>query len=221
MSYGPGQVKVGFTDIQPNLGATSTILAGYLRDANLEPPESLATALFYGIKSNTLGLGRNTDPADAAAYHYLQPRINVEALAKIENARVPAHYFKSYDLALRSARIYNGVVISRIGILNYPDLVAEMADLLLRLEESQWVICVGVYEDSLILSVRTRGRENRAEHLVQAIIGNDGMAGGHRTIAGGQIPLAGRKPEPFVSQLISKILQYLGVPPEITGNSLI
>ena len=135
-----------------------------------------------------MGLDRNAGPADAAAYYYLQPQIDAEALAKIEQARVPPHYFKSFNTALQSSRLYNGVVISSLGSMDYPELAAELADLLFRMEESRWVICAGIYEEDLILSVRTRSRQPTAGQLVRAIVGEDGTAGGHGTIAGGRFP---------------------------------
>ena len=102
----------------------------YLRAAGVEPAPKLATALFYGIKTNTMGLGRAASPADVAAYFYLQPRIDVEALVEIERAQVPADYFKSFAATLQAARAYDGVVISYLGSMAYPDLAAEMADIL-------------------------------------------------------------------------------------------
>jgi nanoRNase/pAp phosphatase (c-di-AMP/oligoRNAs hydrolase) len=203
------------------VGATSTILTEYLQAAGTVPPVSLATALFYGIKSITLGLSRDTSPADAAAYSYLQPRIDARALARIEHAQVPAEYFRSFYAALRAARMYNGLIFAYIAGLSYPDLAAEMADVLLRLERARWVICVGVYEGALVLSVRTRSREDAAEELVQAIVAGEGSAGGHGTIAGGQIPLTGSAAEQKVRQLSRRTLQHLGIPPENPGESLI
>ncbi len=230
--------------------------------------------MFYGIKTNTLGLSRNAGSADVAAYYYLQPRIDVAALAEIEQARVPPHYFKSFDLALRAARVYDGVVISYMGAMSYPDLAAEMADLLLRLEEADWVICAGVYQDVLIVSVRTREprhgdagatdfgatdfrgdagatdfgaeqprhgdagatdfgdagatdfrvrareQQHQAEQLVQAIVGAEGTAGGHGTMAGGQIPLTGKNRQSVVSQLVSRTLQHLKIEPGTRGKPL-
>ena len=90
------RIEVGWTT-RPGLGSTSTILTQYLQAANVEPPLPLATALFYGIKTITMGLSRDTSSADAAAYSYLQPRIDVAALAKIEQTtsvvvRHPCHY---------------------------------------------------------------------------------------------------------------------------------
>jgi nanoRNase/pAp phosphatase (c-di-AMP/oligoRNAs hydrolase) len=213
--------RASFGDISPELGATSTILTKYLQMADVEPPSSLATALFYGIKTITMGLSRDTSPADAAAYSYLQPRIDVGALAKIEHAQVSVDYFRSFNAALRAARMYDGLIFAYIGLLSYPDLAAEMADVLLRLEKVQWVICVGVYEEALILSVRTRSQAQAAEELVQAIVAGKGNAGGHGTMAGGQIPLVDRGAEQMASLLSRRALQHLGIPAEGGGEPLI
>ena len=210
-----------FADVRPELGATSTILSQYLQATGVEPPTPLATALFYGIKTITMGLSRNTSPDDAVAFSYLQPRIDVEALAKIEHAQVPADYFRSFDAALRAARMYDGLILAYIAVLRYPDLAAEMADVLMRLEKAQWVICMGVYQEVLILSVRTRSQQHTAEELVQAIVAGEGSAGGHGTMAGGQIPLGDRDAEQKALLLRQRALQHLGISLEGVGEALI
>jgi nanoRNase/pAp phosphatase (c-di-AMP/oligoRNAs hydrolase) len=208
-------------DVRSDVGATSTILTEYLKAAGIEPTPPLATALFYGIKTDTMGLGRGASPADAAAYFYLQPRIDVDALVEIERAQVPADYFRSFDIALRAARVFDNVVIAYIGQMDYPDLVAEMADLLLRLEGIRWAICTGVYQGELVVSVRTRGRRGGAGRLAQRIVEGRGTAGGHGAMAAGHLPLAGEDPEQVAEHLSQRTLQYLKVPPDVVGRSLI
>jgi nanoRNase/pAp phosphatase (c-di-AMP/oligoRNAs hydrolase) len=168
-----------------------------------------------------MGLSRAASPADVAAYFYLQPRIDVEALVEIERAQVPGEYFQKLNTTLHAARIYDGVVISCMGSMGHPDLAAEMADILLRLRGTQWVICVGIYRDNLILAVRTRSRRAGAERLVQTVVGDRGTAGGHGTMAGGRVPLQGGDPEQIARQLGQRALQYLQVPLEMAGVSLI
>jgi nanoRNase/pAp phosphatase (c-di-AMP/oligoRNAs hydrolase) len=212
--------SAAFADVRPEVGATSTILTEYLQTAGLKPPQTIATALFYGIKSDTMGLIRSTSPADAAAFCYLQSQVDMEALAKIEHAQVPAEYFKSFVLALQSARIYDRVVIACLGPVDYPDLGAEMADILLRLRGIRWVVCIGTYNDLVMVSVRTRNRRG-AGQLVQEIIGNRGTAGGHGTMAGGQIPIGDKDPDRFARQLGQHALKHLRVLPEAAGEPLV
>jgi nanoRNase/pAp phosphatase (c-di-AMP/oligoRNAs hydrolase) len=210
-----------YVDVRLEVGATSTILTEYLQAAGVEAEPPLATALFYGIQTDTRGLSRAAGPADAAAYFYLQPRIDVQALSEIEYAQVPAGYFKSFDATLQAARVYDGVVVAYVGLMAYPDLTAEMARLLLRLEESRWVVCMGVHQEVLILSVRTQSPTGRAEELVQAIVGDEGTAGGHGPMAGAQVPLRGRDPDQVVHLLRQRALRVLQVPPEVRGERLI
>jgi hypothetical protein len=103
--------------------------------------------------------------------------------------------------------------------MDYPDLAAEMADFLLRMQGSQWIICQGVYEDRLILSVRTQ-KQRGAGQLVQKVIGNNGLAGGHGSMAGGQVPLNGKDPEMLANYFSREILVHLNVSQE-EGKPLI
>jgi nanoRNase/pAp phosphatase (c-di-AMP/oligoRNAs hydrolase) len=203
--------RAAFADVRIGVGSTSTLLVEYLQVAHIEPAAPLATALFYGIKTDTLGLVRGVSPADVAAYFYLQPRIDVEALVEIERAQVPAEYFSRLDAALHTARVYENLITSYIGPMGHPDLAAEMADLLLRLQGMRWAICMGVYRSELILAVRSQSRRVGAGQLVRAIVGHDGMAGGHGTMAGGNVPLNGRNPERTAEELGQRARQYLGM----------
>jgi nanoRNase/pAp phosphatase (c-di-AMP/oligoRNAs hydrolase) len=209
-----------FADVRPELGATSTILTGYLQAAGINLPPSLATALFYGIKTDTMGLVRGATSEDSAAYFYLQPSIDVEALVEIERAQVPVEYFEQLVTTLQTAQIYDNVIISYVGSMNRPDLASEMADLLLRLEGIEWVICMGTYKDNLILTVRTRGRRGGAGALAQKIVGDRGSAGGHGTMAGGQVTLQQDSPEALAQQLGKRALQHLKIAPQTMGRPL-
>ena len=170
-----------------------------------------------------MGLSRDASPADAAAYSYLQPRIDASALANIEHAQVPAEYFRSFDAALRAARMYDGLILANLGVLAYPNLTAEMADVLLRLENARWVICMGECQGgSIILSVRTKGLERYSRRTgASHVVAGEGSAGGHGTMAGGQIPLGGGGAEPKARLLDRRALRHLGMPPEAIGERLI
>jgi nanoRNase/pAp phosphatase (c-di-AMP/oligoRNAs hydrolase) len=212
--------QVAFHDVRVEIGATSTMLLGYLRAADLTPPALLATALFYGIKTDTMGLSRGTCQDDVDAYFYLQPLIEIEALVQIERAQVPRQYFRSLVAALQEARVYDQLLLSYVGRLAYPGLAAEMADLTLRLEGIEWVVCYGAYEEELVLSVRTT-EDRRADKLVQQIVGELGTAGGHGALAGGQIPFIDQDPDELARDLEEHILSCLGLPEEMKGQPLL
>lgn len=217
----PASAAARFAEVRPEVGATSSILAGYLLAAGIEPDPPLATALYYGIKSDTLGLMRETGPEDIAVYNHLQPLIDVEALAEIENAQVPPDYFRRLDAALHAARVYDGLVLCYVGAMRRPDLAAELADLLLRLQGARWAVCTGVYKDELVISVRARNPTGGAGQLVQSIVGEAGTAGGHGTMAAGHLRLGGRDPEELSRELGELILSTLGIGAETQGTPLL
>jgi nanoRNase/pAp phosphatase (c-di-AMP/oligoRNAs hydrolase) len=213
--------NVAFADVRPWVGATSTILTQYLRTADLLPPTRLATALFYGIKTDTRALSRDTSAADVAAYFYLLPFIDVDAVVEIENAQVPSVYFRNLATAMQGARVYGDIIFAYLGATGYPDLTAEIADLFLRLEGMAWVICVGVYDEAMYISLRARNDEADAEALAKTMVGDEGSAGGRNTLAGGQIPLDGQKPDELAALLEKRALAYLQVPVDALGERLV
>jgi nanoRNase/pAp phosphatase (c-di-AMP/oligoRNAs hydrolase) len=217
----PETSSARFTEVRSDVGATSTILTEYLQTAGIELPVSIATALFYGIKTDTMGLGRSGLTADAQAYSFLVPRIDSRALFEIERAQVPGEYFKSLVDTLQATRIYRDVLIAYIGWMKYPDLAAEIADWLLRLKGIQWVVCLGAHKDHLNMAIRSRIQHGDAGRLAQWIISDLGTAGGHGSIAGGQVRLNGRDPEILARQLTEAVLAYFEISPEETSRSLL
>lgn len=189
-----------YVDIRPEIGAASTMLTQYVQAAELVIDQRLATALFYGISTDTMSLQRGTTDEDQKAFCALLPRVDFEAIARIETAALPQDYFSQLHKALRSARIYDSAVIASIGDMRYPDITADMADLLLRYRECRWAICLGVYKDTVYFSIRTQNKRG-AGQLARKVVGYDGAAGGHGSMAGGQIPLNGRKPRGVINRL--------------------
>ena len=59
------------------MGATTTILAEALSASGLKVPQRLATAIVYGIGSETQNLGREATDRDMAAYQAFWPRAGV------------------------------------------------------------------------------------------------------------------------------------------------
>ena len=78
--------------------------------------------------------------------------------------------------------------MTRSGEVSNPDVVAEFADLMVRLEGIRWSFAVGRYGSDLWLSIRTNQERANAGRVVRRVVGNLGMAGGHGMMAGGKIP---------------------------------
>jgi nanoRNase/pAp phosphatase (c-di-AMP/oligoRNAs hydrolase) len=204
---------VPFLDLRDAYGATSTILTEYLQESRLDVEPKIATALFYGIAAETQDLGREATAADIEAAHFLYPYTNKRRLAKIENARVPREYFRVFREAIDHAALYDHrVVVSLLGEVQYPDMVAEVADFLLRLDEAEWSAAIGLYDSCLYCSIRTTDRDTNAGDILQAVLGAK-SAGGHDMIAGGRVPVS---PDPAervraACEVRGRLLSALGV----------
>ena len=180
--------KSPFVDIRTNYGSTSTILTEYLIESNIQGIDrNVATALFYGIKSDTRDLGRSTNPQDKDAFLYLYPRVNFKVLSRIEHPTLSREHFKIFEKAIKNAVIYKDVIVSDVDKIDNPDSLAEMADLLVRLEGITWSLCLGMFQDNVYFSVRTKKARGRADRIVQKMVQKIGSAGGHNMIAAGKV----------------------------------
>jgi len=176
-----------WVDIRENYGATASILYEYLDAQEVGIGTKLATALFYAIKSETQDLGRESEDHDRRAYLNLFPITNKRLLYEITHPKLPAEYFGSVKSAIEHARIYGPVLISRLGSIVFPEIVAELADLLLNLEGVDTVLCMGNYSDDLILSMRTTRHDINSGEIMKRVVVERGVAGGHGMMGGGRI----------------------------------
>lgn len=183
-----------FFDVGGEYGATSSKIVELFVAAEVEPPEEIATALFYGIKTDTQNLARDASPADVAAYLFLVGKVDNRILAEIENPQVPLDYFKVFNKAITRSKIYEKMIVSDLGVIYTPDLCAEVADRMLQIEGFRHALAVGWYEESLFLSLRTRSRAKNAGKILHGIVcgANLGTAGGHGPMAGARIPVDGK-----------------------------
>ena len=205
----PSSLLTAFHDVGGPAGATSTLVTQYLRAARLEPSVALATALFYGIKSDTRDLGREVDSADVDCYNWLFPHVDKQALSRIEHPSVPARYFAAYHLAYERARRHGdgeGVVVD-MGDVYVPEIVPEIAEKLVSLEGLRWSLATGAYRGELYLSLRLNDRRMNAGRLVREVCSPlGGSAGGHGAMAGARIPLGGRTQEELSAVLFTSFL---------------
>jgi nanoRNase/pAp phosphatase (c-di-AMP/oligoRNAs hydrolase) len=185
----PSEVKplADFSIVDPEIGATSVLLAQALLLQGVEIPSQIATALVYGILSDTLGLYRAHKPEITHTYLRLLPLCDIGALARIQNPQQSRRFFATLVRGIQKARIMRRVIVSHLGPVESPDLVAQMADVFLTCEGIQWTFCTGRYGEHLHLSLRARDPEGAAGVVLRDIVVDKGQAGGHGHIAGGKM----------------------------------
>lgn len=202
-----------FHVVEPDCGATSTILYEMMKAAGVEPPANIATALFYGIKTDTLDLGREATERDRAAYRELSPLARHATLARITHPRVPAEYFRVVTRALEHAVVYGHVVYAPVGPVATPEYVSAIADYVLALDGMRWSVATGESEGDLVFSIRTLTARKDASRILRRAIGAHGAAGGHHKMAGGILRLSrvdAEHREALASRVVGHLLGALG-----------
>ncbi len=177
-------------DIRPGYGATSTILLEYLLCANSSIGTRLATAMFYGIKSDTFSLSREVNEWDVEAFSYLYPLANQNLMRRIERPELPPAALDALSVALKNRRLIDKVAFVHLGRVERDDLIPQMADFSLSFEGIEWAFVSGIFESNYIISVRNVGYVRAAGRVLKEAFGALGSAGGHASMAKAIIPLA-------------------------------
>lgn len=175
-------------DIRAGYGATASILTEYIRATNTEINAKLATALLYGIKSDTQYLGRQTSRHDMLSFAYLHASHSPALLRRIERPALPLDGLKALGRALATAEVRDGINILVLGRVR-EDVIPQVADMALQAEGAEWSIAVGTVDRNLVFSVRNVGYVRAAGEVVRAVVDGLGVGGGHRSMAKGIIPL--------------------------------
>ncbi len=175
-------------DIRVSYGATATILIEYLQAAGVEVGPKLATALLYGIKTDTQLLGRDASPKDVAAFAFVHAHHSPALLRRIERPALPVDALRALGRALSRTEVMDALHILVLGRVR-EDVIPQVADLALQAEGAEWAIAAGIVGRDLVFSVRNVGHVRAAGGVVRAVVEGLGVGGGHRSMAKGIIPL--------------------------------
>jgi len=178
-----------FVDIRAEYGATSTIMTEYLREARIRPSLKLATALYYGIKTDTANFERPSVEADMRAFHYLFEFTRRPLVRRLEFAEFNLPMLRYFQVALNRYCIRHNRIYAFLGEVAAPDILVILADFFVRAGEICWTIVGGIYEDRLVVIFRNDGLRKNAGRLALTAFGRLGSAGGHLASARAEVPL--------------------------------
>ena len=216
-----------FTDVRTDYGATATVLAEYYRDLDAEPvppdlhetevggdvvvPTPVATALLYGILTDTHDLTAGASAADFAAAGALYPGVNGSALDRVANPQVSAEVLEVKARAIAARRVEGPFAVSYIGELSNPDAIPQAADELAQLEGVTAVVVCGECDGTVHLSGRARDdRVHMGRVLEVATAPFDGAtAGGHPRMGGGRVPVAAVRSDAARSAFVDRLFDAL------------
>jgi nanoRNase/pAp phosphatase (c-di-AMP/oligoRNAs hydrolase) len=181
--------KCDFCDVRTDVGATSSIIFSYFMEVEEPISPDLAAILLYAIESDLAGAAGQPGELDNIALSSLTLLANTRKLYQMRYADLPQSYYACYYSGLSNAVYYDQAIFSHLDTIDSPEKPAVIADFLLRFEPVQWALVTAVYENRLVLSLRTSSAKLSAADMIRRLLRSDGEGGGHRTKAGGFIPL--------------------------------
>ena len=152
-----------FTDVRPDRGSCASILTEYLRDQGYASrggdrplPSRLATALLYGIQSDTTSFTRGCTPAEFDAAAFLFPAADADSLDRIANPQVDGETLDVKATAIQRRRVDGSFLVSHVGHLNNTDALPTAVEELVRLEGVTAAVVTGERNGTLHASGRSR-----------------------------------------------------------------
>jgi nanoRNase/pAp phosphatase (c-di-AMP/oligoRNAs hydrolase) len=208
-----------YRDVRTSFGATATIFVQYLQAIDTKITQRLATALYYGIKTDTLFLGRETTDADVEAFTYLYPLANHGLIRRMERPKLPLRDLDAFGYALRARTIVGTTFFTHLGMVEREDVLPQFAEFCLQVEGIERSVVSGIFGGNLVVSLRTDPHGRSVGELARQAFGPFGSAGGHRSMAKAVVPLAtleqqfGRLSDAELVRFVqNQLLQQIGVP---------
>ena len=202
--------------VDAECGATSVILAQALLLLKIEIPVRVATALVYGILTDTLGLYRAKRADIIKTYLDILPFCDMRMLARIQNPSRSKKFFATLGKSIKNAMIRQKLIVSHLGLVENPDLVSLTADFLLTYRGMRWSLCTGRYNGKLHVSLRMANPQALAASVLRDIFENSQEAGGHESIAGGSFEVGKDASEAAWEKaeqsLVQRLLDKLSIP---------
>lgn len=181
--------QAAYKEINPDYGATSSLLTEYLYNLNIRPGKLLATALIYGIKTDTQSFERKFSDVDIKAFRYLTKFYNPLVLQKIVRSEFRKEWLKYFSLAFRKIKLLGHGASVFMGKVESPDILVILADFFLRIHNISWDMVSGIHGDSLVVIFRGDGLRKDMGKMASQMFSDLGPAGGHKQMARAEISL--------------------------------
>ena len=124
----------------------------------------------------------------------------------------PRRYYEELLLGLNSVLVYADSAVCFLPRITAPEIVGEVADLLIRCDRLKYVLCGARIGDDFLLSARSKGEEHTALPLLNHVLCGLGHFGGHLHRAGGKIsvPTSGMDSDQLEQEIRTRWLDACG-----------
>ncbi|MDL2216106.1 DHH family phosphoesterase [Desulfovibrio sp. OttesenSCG-928-M14] len=174
-------------DLRPWLGSCATLVWDLLRKESFTPDDSLATALHYGLFTDTNGFSEVRHPLDRDMWDALAINESIVKRLKLSNLSLTdlsqvstALNHLAYDKELHCALIPAPPCD--------PNILGFISDMSMQVDTVDLAVAYSPLPNGDVkFSVRTSVRETKASELAAWLANGLGSGGGHREKAGGYI----------------------------------
>lgn len=184
------------SEVRSNLGSCSTLIWKMLKDEgyDVNKNQKLATALYYGLCTDTNGFVEVSHPLDrdlrdeafynqALITQFRNANLSLEELEIAGMALIGYDYNEKYRFAVVKAKPCD------------PNILGMISDLILTVDAVDACLVYSVLSFGIKFSVRSCVKEVKASELAKEICKKIGSGGGHLEKAGGFIQLELLRPE--------------------------
>ncbi|MFC7133114.1 MULTISPECIES: DHH family phosphoesterase [Salinibaculum] len=182
-------IEAAFVDHREEVGATATILTEYVHESGLDIDTTLATALLFAIRRETLSFLRGVTADEYRAAATLHEHVDKDLLQRLASPSVSSATVDAIADAIEHRVVRGPVLLSHVGRTNERDAIPQAADYLATLEGVETAIVFGLVDDTVQISGRSTDARVHIGDVLHDAFADVGSAGGHREMAGGEIPL--------------------------------
>lgn len=183
-------VEAPFVHIEPSYGANSSLLVEYLYNLSIRPGKLLATALQYGIKTDTSSFERDFAEVDLRAFQYLNKFASTLLLRKIYRSEFHMEWLRYLCQAYFKMRLSGQGIFAHLEHVESSDVLVIVADLFTRVHGTSWTAVSGVVNDKIVIIFRGDGLRRDMGKFAARCFGDLGSAGGHKGAARAEFPLS-------------------------------
>ncbi|MFM2092522.1 MAG: hypothetical protein RLZZ127_3011, partial [Planctomycetota bacterium] len=205
--------RAAYTDLRPTYGSTSTILAEYLQAAGLRIPRPVATALLYGLTTDTDDLRRHAGQADIRIYDLLHGMVDRPFLDRLQKAQIPPRLLDAIAWGISHRVVYRDLMLIHFGEVGTPDTLVQVADLVLLTCGINVAVCAGIAGSGearrLVVVFRGDGYHMDVGRRARDAFADIGSAGGHKTMGRAEVPIGAMSPAESATLLVDTLFRRM------------
>lgn len=176
------------SEIHSNYSSCSTVVNRMLKEESFRPNDNrkLATALYYGLFTDSNGMDEVSHPADKDLRDLTD--FDEATVTILKNSNLSLEEMKIAGDALKHYKYDNEYRFALVEAMPCdPNILGFISDLLLQTDTVDTCVAFCRRSTGVKISVRSCVTDIKADEMARFIVGSEGSGGGHARKAGGYI----------------------------------